>query len=367
MKLKSVLYYSLLFIIFGIFGYFMGKYALIYPLFDKEVPVVLELLFILFFTYLTFYIQIIIHEAGHLVFGLLSKYEFVSFRIGSLTLIKEDNKFKFKKFSLAGTGGQCLLSPPDFNDGKYPYVLYNLGGVLFNIFAMLLFLLIILLFKPKGIIYTFSIMMILTGFLTAILNGIPFKSELVSNDGYNALNLSKDKDALKAFWSTLKINALTQKGIRLKDLDEDYFKLSDDADLKNNITTSVYGMKENRYMDKHDFINAREIIDLLLSDKCDLNGINKNLLILDRLYIDIIEKKEINIDEIIDKGMKAFMKSMKNFPSIIRTQYLLGLYNHDKEKENEALERFKKIEKTYPNIADLVSEKELMEYAKENI
>ena len=39
-------------------------------------------------------VQIIIHEAGHLIFGLLTGYTFVSFRIGSLTIIKEDGKLK---------------------------------------------------------------------------------------------------------------------------------------------------------------------------------------------------------------------------------------------------------------------------------
>ena len=35
------------------------------------------------------YLQIILHEAGHLLFGLATGYKFISFRIGKLTLIKE--------------------------------------------------------------------------------------------------------------------------------------------------------------------------------------------------------------------------------------------------------------------------------------
>ena len=38
---------------------------------------------------LVVYIQIIFHEAGHLVFGLLSGYRFVSFRVGSFTIVKD--------------------------------------------------------------------------------------------------------------------------------------------------------------------------------------------------------------------------------------------------------------------------------------
>ncbi|MGN0027478.1 MAG: hypothetical protein ACI33I_10830 [Clostridium sp.] len=32
--------------------------------------------------------------------------------------IKENDKLKLKKLSLAGTGGQCLMSPPEFIDGN---------------------------------------------------------------------------------------------------------------------------------------------------------------------------------------------------------------------------------------------------------
>ena len=55
----------------------------------------IKLLFIFIIGYL---FHIIIHEGGHLIFGLLSGYSFVSFRVGSLTLIREDGKFKLKRF-----------------------------------------------------------------------------------------------------------------------------------------------------------------------------------------------------------------------------------------------------------------------------
>lgn len=81
------------------------------------------------------WLQTILHEAGHLVFGLASGYRFVSFRIGSLMWQKDGGKLRFCRFQLAGTGGQCLMAPPDLTDGKMPYKLYNLGGALMNLIA----------------------------------------------------------------------------------------------------------------------------------------------------------------------------------------------------------------------------------------
>lgn len=55
--------------------------------------------------YAAFFLQIIIHEAGHLIFGLLSGYRFCSFRIGSLMWIKKEGKLQLKRYSIAGTAG----------------------------------------------------------------------------------------------------------------------------------------------------------------------------------------------------------------------------------------------------------------------
>lgn len=81
------------------------------------------------------WLQTILHEAGHLVFGLASGYRFVSFRIGSLMWQKDGGKLRFCRFQLAGTGGQCLMAPPDLTNGKMPCKLYNLGGALMNLIA----------------------------------------------------------------------------------------------------------------------------------------------------------------------------------------------------------------------------------------
>ena len=84
------------------------------------------------------YLQIIIHESGHLLFGLLTGYRFCSFRIGSLMWIRQDGALRFRRLKLAGTGGQCLLSPPDWRE-DFPFIWYNLGGVLCNLLSAVLF------------------------------------------------------------------------------------------------------------------------------------------------------------------------------------------------------------------------------------
>ena len=112
------------------------------------------------------YISIIVHEAGHLVFGLMSGYGFSSFRIGSMMWVKQDGKIRLRRFSLAGTGGQCLMVPKGEAESKAQLIMFNLGGVFANVvfaalFALLYYLslrviLLALIFLFGAILYCYN-------------------------------------------------------------------------------------------------------------------------------------------------------------------------------------------------------------------
>ena len=123
--------------------------------------------------YAAMMLQIAIHEAGHLVFGLASGYKFRSYRIFSLMWVHDGERIRLRRFSLAGTGGQCLMEPPDLVNGEIPVVLYNLGGSLMNILAGLLFLLLSL--PGSGFLSAFFQIAALIGFVFALMNGIPLR------------------------------------------------------------------------------------------------------------------------------------------------------------------------------------------------
>ena len=52
--------------------------------------------------YAAFLVETVIHEAGHLVFGLLSGYSFLSFRIGGFAWVKADGKVRFARHRTHG-------------------------------------------------------------------------------------------------------------------------------------------------------------------------------------------------------------------------------------------------------------------------
>lgn len=312
--------------------------------------------------YVGIFLQLIIHEAGHLVFGLKSRYQFSSFRIGSFMWLKEKNKIICRRLSLAGTGGQCLMVPPQMQDGKIPVIMYNLGGCIMNLVASAVFLIIYFLIPIGTVISLFCLMMVLIGVVIALMNGIPLRLGTVDNDGYNALSLGKNPDAMQAFWLQLKVNEQIAKGIRLKDMPDEWFVVPDDEAMQNSMVATQGVFATNRLMDQQRFEDADRLIAHLLEIDSGIIGLHRNLIICDRMYCELIHdnRKEI-LEEMLTREQIKFMKAMKKFPSVVRTEYAYALLAlKDTAKVNAARELFEKVAKTYPYPSDVQSERELI-------
>ena len=118
-------------IVGAIIGYSVGKIAGD-TLVSVDAP---NIIFLFLAGVIAFILQVIVHEAGHLVFGVLSGYKFISFRVFDFKIIKDKNgKLKIRFERLAGTGGQCLMRAPKYVEGKFTKLLYII--ICFNRFCI---------------------------------------------------------------------------------------------------------------------------------------------------------------------------------------------------------------------------------------
>lgn len=312
--------------------------------------------------YLIIFLQIIIHEAGHLVCGLMTGYEFSSFRIGNFIWVKDEGKLRAKRLSVAGTGGQCLMVPPDMVDGKIPFVLYNLGGSLANLIAAALCIAGYFAFASVPLLQTMCMMFALVGAAFALINGVPMRMGGVDNDGYNIVSLSKSADALRAFWIQMKTNHQIASGVRLKDMPQEWFVIPPAQQLTNSMVAVIAVFASNRLLDAHEFDKADELMERLLQMDTGIVGLHRSMLICDRMYCELIgENRKEQLDILYDKQQISFMKSMKNYPSIIRTEYAYArLAQSDADKASKIMARFEKCAKTYPYPIDIESEREFI-------
>lgn len=251
------------------------------------------------------------------------------------------------------------------NGGHYKSALYHFGGVIMNllfsaIFAILMFI------SGSYFVDSLCVSMIVFGVLFALVNGIPMTTQNVDNDGKNALYTSKSPKASTAMWIQLSVNAMQTDGKRLKDMPDEWFVFPDEADMNNGLVASLAAFCCNRLMDQGRLEGCEREIERLLSLDSALPGVYTMLLRADLISLYLLLDRDFDrVSELFTKEQESFMKTMKDFPSVIRTQYIYArLGEHSDENAEKQLVRFEKIAKTYPFNGDIESEREIMSKCK---
>lgn len=144
-----------------------------------------------------------------------------------------------------------------------------------------------------------------------------------NNDGQNLILLMENKYNRYAFWSQLNVYALSVRGIRLKDMPEEYF-----------------------YFDI-----SQSFSDLIKYElRCEV------------LFIELIGDcgKEI-IEELYNLNLRKYIEKSQNHLSKQRLLYAYErIFLNSEEGSNKRLEDFKKLIKRNPYQAEIESEKELI-------
>ena len=313
--------------------------------------------------YVMLYLQIVVHEAGHLVFGLLTGYRFSLFRIGSLTFLRDpvSGNIRVKRMQLAGTGGQCLLVPPQPVDGKIPFALYHLGGSLMNLIASAVFFALYQICRPIPTLSLIMLVGVIVGIAFAIMNGIPMRLGAIDNDGYNLYAQTKSQAAMEAMRIQLLIAEASARGVRLRDMPGEWFVIPDGASLENSMVAVISVFACNRLMDEGKYDEAEEAIRSLCAAKTGMVGVHRSLLICDRLTCLLLRGDTAAAEQCLTKQLLSFMKAMKNNPTILRCQYAVArLLKQDDGEAQAVMKRFELCAKTHPFVSDIESEREIL-------
>ena len=228
---------------------------------------------------------IVIHELGHLLFGRLSGYQFISLRLLLFQWTKgEDGKIKFSRVSsLFGIGGQCLMIPTG-EEKDFRYLLYNLGGGLVNVIVGLI-LMIPIFFSGHFFTRWLFIAGIVSLFIAAI-NLIPIAFGGFPNDGRNIIEARKSEDARLGFYRTLQAHGEMALGKCLSDFDEDFFKMNENADV-NNFLVAQFVLFHAAYLEEKG--NYKESYQkLLLLEKAELPSVYKAQVLLALLFDELV-------------------------------------------------------------------------------
>lgn len=296
---------------------------------------------VLIFMFLSFFLQVIIHEGGHLVCGLATGYRFVSFRILNFTLIRQDGKFRIKRFGIAGTGGQCLLTPPDKPLQDIPCVLYNLGGIITNLLtAVIAILLLLIVDDMPHPLKLFLLLFCIIGIFLGLISGIPMKMGGIGNDADNMRLLLKDRRSKQALVTQLRVNALVQEGMRAKDMPEEWFHQEGAIYYKDALQTSVHLMSISRLEDLGEWDRAYSALEEAMKHKDEIIGLFVKEITCELLYIALISGKSEQVEELYTDEIALYIKQYsKVMSSKQRLLCALALYrDKDAAKAKEIYE-----------------------------
>ena len=212
-------------------------------------------LYIILFFLCAYVLGTFLHELGHMVMGLVSGYKFISLRIGSYVLTREDRQWKIKRMSIPGTAGQCLMMPPDSDTPeKVPAVLYHMGGGLFNLLTALCAYLLFLVCQGRPL-RIFLILLCTVSLALAILNLYPVKLQ-VPNDGYNIKRILKSKADRIAVYNVLKIHSYPD--LSPGELPEKLYSWSDEGEFSgmSKLMRGYYLLDQHRFDEAEQFFRA---------------------------------------------------------------------------------------------------------------
>lgn len=324
----------------------------------------LRLVIALVVLFVSYILTIIIHESGHLVMGLLTGYKFVSFRIGSLTLVRQNEKFVLRKYSVAGTGGQCLMTRDiPQKDEEIPYFWYNLGGGLFNLLTAAICFPILISVSNQYVKILLMIPMLLSAFL-GLVNLVPLKFIGISNDGANILELHRSPNVRRQIVNLLIINARQCEGETLDEMPDTLFDIGEAAGgiYAANLTL----ITALRYIERKDYATAKKLLSTILADKKNLEVL-RNEAGCEQLFCDIMTGEPAQIiDESYEDLKKYIELTIKTSMSRRRLMFAYYyIYKRDKAKADKEYDLAVKLSKNLAILGEAKSEMSLIEYVKE--
>lgn len=300
---------------------------------SKGAPYKIFLLSIIGTIYFSLVLHVILHEGGHLLFGLLTGYQFQSYRVFSFVWYKKDGKLHLGKFNVKGTAGQCLLFPPEKKaDGSYPVVLYNLGGGLANLIFSLLAI-IIYLFADSFYVKTVCVTFAVVGIYLAITNLVPMNIGL-QNDGMNLMSILKDAYKKEMFYMQVKVNCELSQGKRITEYPEDYFKVPDNVDIANTLVAYIKILGYYRKLALFDMEGARGVLASIEENYVPRKSNVFYFILAEKFFFMLYDKKPIEEIAVAYKYIRNLLRAGRSDVSLLRISYLYEVMLTEDEKDD---------------------------------
>lgn len=315
--------------------------------------------------FLSYTINICLHEIGHMIFGLISGYEFSSLRFGKLMLAKENGKLRFCKYDMPGTGGQCIMTAPKVDAEKMPVVLYNLGGLVMNLVVLLIGIIVFVIVSDSHfVVGMIFLMFAMTSLVILITNGLPFTQ--MGTDGANTIILLKDKFSREALRNQLEVVRYLSQNYSVREMPEELFLFDKQIPMTNPLITAQAVSCFNYHSVSGKYQEAKEMASYILENARSINSLHEKMLYGEQLFITIVIDKDM---EAAKEQFILYKKELEKTAGLISIQRVLYAYytlvQPSEKKASQYARLFENSVKNYPYPKDAAIEKEQFDMVAE--
>lgn len=315
--------------------------------------------------WLAFLLQIILHEAGHLIAGLLSGFTFSSFRILHWIWISQNGKIVFRHVPAAASLGQCIMKPPACFQSSERYQMYNYGGAAANAFGSLMFGLLFALCRPWSLGSFFCLACLIFGIILFCSNGFADDDAGSFNDASNQKLLDHFPASRYAFWLQMQAAAWNNEGKNASSYPDAWFPEERLCNLETQMSSMVLILYTEKLLALHEPKRAEALLQSLPWRNSAMLESDQQSLEAELLFVKIMLRKRREVASITaSERWLALQTRLQGLPVLYRTLYALALFEGDQEQADLAWLAFEQVNSHQSVPARAAQEKALMEWVQ---
>lgn len=282
----------------------------------------------------SYWLQIILHELGRFVCGLLSGYRFGYLQLFGFRLQKINGQLSTKR-KHDKDPVHYLLAPPETDFKNFPVRLYFLGGFIANILFILIFLGAAFRFPGMSLPRFLFLQYVFISIPYVLIYGMPIQLSGARTETYNALTIPTDYRSRCAYFIPRLISYHMLNGIRLRDMPEEWFYLPTREEMFSVMHSRLASYYVDWLIEKGRYTEADAVIDSIYSlEDYRIKNIFTTLLFLNKIFLILVHtKKYEQMKTYLSDAQKKRMVRFGSELSVKRTQYIIALlYEKDMEK-----------------------------------
>lgn len=240
---------------------------------------------------LSAFLQIVIHETGHMVGGLLTGWKLLYIQLYKYLFAKENGRYHWKR--VRNSAFQCMMYPEHGNDNP---ILYTVMGCYMNLTAAVISLVAMLILYD---IKCFLVLIWLTlfGIIQFIINFIPSNKRLC-NDGSCCRILQSDITSRRSHNLQLLVARKLQEGHSYKMVTPELICLNSNY-AGNDITAYHAALEYYYHIDRSEYESARKALSKI-DRNADISPKVMNIILLEEVYLELwmcmLDKENISLN-----------------------------------------------------------------------